>query len=169
MMKLTKIISLIVLSIVVLSCNKDDDNDSYNYNKANLTGTYSVSAFKSKEVKTVNVDGFDVVTTTTITGDTFGVTFTFDSTEILTMDGLYRVVKVKTQNNQTIEETEIIDLDNEKKSYSVNAGTSELTIGNKVYKVSGFSRTGFKINLEKTTPNGDEGSTVYTEEWVFKK
>lgn len=169
-MKLTRIISLFVVAIVALSCNKDDDGvDAYNYNKANLTGTYSVSAFKSKEVKTVKVEGFDVETTIVITGDTFGVSFIFDSTDILTMDGLYRIVKVKTQNNKTDEESEIIDLDNKKTSYVVNAQTSELTIGKKVYKVSNFSRTGFKINHENSTVGKNGETTKYTEEWVFKK
>ena len=169
-MKLTKLLSILVIAVIAFSCSKNDDNtDTYNYNKDNLTGTYAVTAFKSKEVKTVKVDGFDVFTTTVITGDTFRMNAIFDSTDILTMDGIYRIVKVKTYGDQTIEEADYIVLDNEEKSYSVNAATSELTFGGKTYKVSDFGRTGFKISFEKTTVESNGDSTVYTEEWSFKK
>src|SRR5690606_27640127 len=118
-------------------------------NKDNLTGTYSVNYFQSKEVKTQDVNGFNVTTTTTSTGDTFDVTSNFDSNDVRTINGTYRVKEVKTQGDQTGETAYIVVLNNEKKSYSVNASTSELTIGNKTYKVTGFSRTGFKINMTK--------------------
>lgn len=167
-MKLTKIISLIVIAVIALSCNKDDDNNAYNFNKDNLTGTYSVSAFQSKEVKTKMVEGFNVVTTIISTGDTFDdLTVIFDSNDIRTMDGTYRIKEVKSQDNKPdIVHFDIIVLNNEKKSYAVNANTSELTIGNKKYKVSGFSRTGFKISFSNIS---EIENTVYTEEWVFVK
>lgn len=168
-MKLTKLVSLIVLAVIALSCNKDDDSDSYNYNKDNLTGTYSVSAFKTKEVKTEDVNGFNVTTTTLSTGDTFDVTANFDSNDVRTLNGTYRVNEVVTQGGDRRENAYIIVLENEKKSYSVNANISELTIGGTKYKVSDFNRTGFKINYAKTTEKANGDTTVYTEEWVFKK
>lgn len=169
-MNLTRIISLLVIAFVAFSCSSDDDGDgAYNYNKNNLTGTYSVSAYETKEVKTVDVDGFDVVTTIVSTGDTFDVSVTFDSNDTRTMNGTYRINEVKTQGGQRSESARIVVVENDKKTYSVNTSASEITIGNTTYKVSGFGRTGFKINMEERTdkPNGD--STVYTEEWVFKK
>ncbi len=168
-MKLTKLISLIVIAVIALSCNKDDDNNGYNFNKDNLTGTYSVNAFQSKEVKTEDVNGFDVTTTTVSTGDTFDATVTFDSNDIRTFNGTYRVKEVITQGGARMESAYIVVLNNETKSYSVNANTSELTIGGKKYKVSEFSLNGFKINLSKTTEKDNGDITIYTEEWVFKK
>ncbi len=168
-MKLTKLIFLFVLSIAAISCSKDDDNDTYDYNKDNLTGTYKITFFESREVETVNVSGFDVVTTTTSTGDTFNISAVFASNNTLTVDGTYRITETVTQGSQSSTETYIVDLDNETSGYSVNAATAELTIDGSTYKVSNFSPTGFKINLSETTtqPNGD--NTVYTEELRFTK
>src|SRR5690554_1372603 len=129
-MKLTKILSLILIVTVALSCNKDDDGvDAYNYNKANLTGTYTLTKFETKEVKTEDVNGFNVTTTTISTGDTFSVTATFDSNDICTMDGTFRIVEVKTQGNDRNENSYIVVIDNETESYSVLTSTSELTLG----------------------------------------
>lgn len=169
-MKLTKLLSIILVALIISSCSKDDDgSDAYNFNKDNLTGTYTVNYFQSKEVKTQDVNGFNVTTTTTSTGDTFDVTSNFDSNDVRTINGTYRVKEVKTQGDQTGETAYIVVLNNEKKSYSVNASTSELTIGNKTFKVTGFSRTGFKINMTKSTTENNGDTTVYTEEWGFKK
>ncbi len=169
-MKLTKLIFLFILSVVVISCSKDDDNDtSYDYNKDNLTGTYKLISYQSQEVETVNVSGFDVVTTTTSTGDTFDVTAVFASNNTVTLDGSYRVTETVTQGNQSTTDAYIVVLSNETSGYVVNAATTELTIDGSTYKVSNFSSTGFQINLSETTtqPNGD--NTVYTEEFVFTK
>lgn len=169
-MKLTKLFSILVIALVTLSCSSSDDSsDTYNYNKDNLTGTYSLFAFKSKKVKTVDVDGFNVTTTTVSTGDTFNVTYKFDSNDILTMDGTYRVAEVKTQGGDSSQDAYIVVLNNETESYLVNASTFELTLADKTYRVSDFSRTGFKINYEKTTVEDNGDNTVFTEEWVFKK
>ena len=169
-MNLTRIISLLVFAVVAFSCSSDDDGDgAYNYNKDNLTGTYSLTSYKTKEVKTIKVEGFNVITTTVSTGDTFSVTAIFDSNNIRTMNGTYRIMEVKTQGNETSENAYIVVLENDKKSFSVNASTSELTVGDKTYKVSEFGRTGFKIKMEKTTVKDNGDNTGYSEEWVFKK
>lgn len=169
-MKLTKLFSILMLAVVLLGCSSSDDSsNAYNYNKDNLTGTYSLTAFQSKEIKTVKVEGFDVITTIVSTGDTFDVTNRFDSNNVLTMDGTYRVTEVKTQGGETSEDAFIIVLENDQQTYSVNANTSELTLTGKTYKVNDFGRTGFKINFEKTTVQDNGDNTVYTEEWVFQK
>lgn len=169
-MKLTKLFSILILAVVTLSCSSSDDgSDAYNYNKDNLTGTYSLNAFQSKKVKTVDVDGFDVTTTTLSTGDTFSVTATFDSNDVRTLNGTYRINEVITQGSDTRESAYIVVLENEKKSYSVNASTSEITIDNIKYKVSNFTRTGFKMSYENITVEDNGDNTVYTEEWDFKK
>lgn len=169
-MKLSKLIFLFVLSIATISCSSDDDNNStYDYNKDNLVGTYELTYLQSKEVETVDVNGFDVVTTTTATGDTFDVSVVFASNNTTTSNGTYRITETVTQGNQTTTDAYIVVLNNETTGYSVNAATAELTIDGSTYKVSNFSATGFKINLSETTtePNGD--NTVYTEELRFTK
>jgi len=168
-MKLSKLIFLFVLSIAAISCSSDDDNNSYDYNTDNLVGTYELTYLKSKEVETVDVNGFDVVTTTTATGDTFDVSVVFAPNNTTTTNGTYRITETVTQGNQTTTDAYIVVINNETTGYSVNTATSELTIDGSTYKVSNFNATGFKINLSETItePNGD--STVYTEELRFTK
>jgi len=171
-MKLTKLILLFVLAVAAVSCNKDDDDNGpapYEYNKDNLTGTYKLTYFQSEEIETVNVNGFDVVTTTVSTGDTFDVLTVFASNNIITSDGSYRITETITQGGQTITDAYIVILNNETTGYSVNAAGGKLTIEGNTYDVSNFTPTGFQINLDETTtePNGD--STVYREEIRFTK
>ncbi len=169
-MKLTKLFSILLIAVVSFSCSKSDDSsDAYQFNKDNLTGTYSLNSFKSKEIKTIKVEGFDVVTTIVSTGDTFDMMYKFDSNNVLTKDGTYRVTEVKTLGGETSQETYIIDLDGETESYSVNANTTELTIKDITYQVSNFSRTGFKISYEYVTVEENGNKVEYNEEWVFKK
>jgi hypothetical protein len=169
-MKLTKLIFVIALAIAAVGCNKDDDSsDSYEFNQTNLRGTYSLNFFKSKEVETVNVNGFDVVTTTTKTGDTFDATADFASDNTVTYNGTYRVTIVVKQGDQTNEDAEIIVLDNETEGYSVNAAAKELTIDGSTYKMSNFTPTGFTLKLSETTTESNGDNTVYTEEIRLSK
>ncbi len=171
-MKITKLIMLFVLTLAAVGCNKDDDDNgpaAYDYNKDNLTGTYKLVFLETEEVETIDVNGFDVITTTTSVGDTFNVTLVFASNNTVSIDGNYRITETVTQGNQTNTSTYIVDIDNETSGFSVNAATAELTIDGSTYKVSNFTPTGFQVNLTETTtePNGD--STVYTEEMHFTK
>ncbi|CAM3327809.1 hypothetical protein [Aequorivita lipolytica] len=170
-MKFAKLIFLFVLTIAAIGCSKDDDNGPapYEYTKDNLTGTYKITFFESREVETVNVSGFDVVTTTSSIGDTFNVSSVFASNNTVTIDGTYRITETVTQGSQSNTETYIVDIDNETSGYSANAATAELTIDGSTYKVSNFNPTGFTISLSETTtePNGD--NSVYTEELRFTK
>jgi PBP1b-binding outer membrane lipoprotein LpoB len=169
-MKFTKLILLFVLTIAAVGCSSDDDNnDTYDYNKDNLTGTYKLTYFQTKEVETVNVNGFDVVTTTTAVGDTFNFNVVFATNNTVTADGTYRITETIVQGSQSNTDTYIIDVDNEVTGYSVNAATAELTLDGDTYKVSNFSPTGFTITLAETfvEPNGD--SSVFNSELRFSK
>ncbi|MAP80317.1 MAG: hypothetical protein CL526_04420 [Aequorivita sp.] len=169
-MKLSKLFFLFALAIAAVSCSSDDDNNNvYAFNQANLTGTYNVVYFQSKEVETVDVNGFDVITTTTSVGDTFNMNIIFASNNQGTIDGTYRVTETVTQGNQTNTDTYIIDLDNEPISYTVNAAASQIIIDGMLYAVSNWSPTGFTVKHEETVvePNGD--NTVYNEEIRFTK
>ena len=122
------------------------------FNKDNLTGTYSLVFHESKKIKTKEVEGFNVTTTTIGKGDTFSVNWSFDSDDKVTRNGTYSISRSITQGGETQENAEIIVLNNEKSNYSVHASNNELTMdrmmykeGNMTYRVSGFSRTGFTL------------------------
>lgn len=167
-MKSFKLFMAAVFAVVLVSCSSDD-SDRYEYSKANLTGSYDLVYFKEVVKETVQVSGFDVVTTTTSVGDTFSVEYVFGSDNILTVNGNFRVLRTKKQGDQTTEESEIIIIDNEKIGYTVNEATSELSLENLTYKVSNFSPGGFtlKSSLKTTTSDGTE--IEQTQELRFTK
>lgn len=169
-MKLTRLLLFMALIVVAGSCSKDDDNGPapFVFNKDNLTGTYSMVFFESKEVRTREVDGFDVTTTTIKKGDTFTVTSSFDSDGKVTNNGTYRISWTKTQYGDTQEGAEIIVLDNKRSDYSIDASNSDLTIDDKTYKVSGFTRTGFTLKMSKTTSESGV-DLIYEEELRFTR
>lgn len=168
-MKVLKSVFILFLVAVMAGCSKDDGPGPYVYNKENLLGTYSLIYSRSENVRTVNVDGFDVVTTTVSTGDTFSVTFTFESDNKVVRDGAYREVVVITQNNQTRESSSIVVWDNNEVNYSVQEGPKKLTIDGITYDVRGFSANGFQLVHSDTTVDANGDSDVYTEELRFTK
>lgn len=168
-MKSLKFIIVFAFALATISCSKDDNNNSsYNYNKDNLLGKYKLKSLKSKMVKTIKVDGFDVVTTTTSEGDTFSVSYQFASNNTVTKNGTYRITETKTQNTQTSDTTYIVVLEDKKVDYSVNQDKNELTLNGSTYKVSNFNSTGFKLNLDETTENNGE-ERKFTKKLEFSK
>lgn len=167
-MKVFKSIFVLMLAMVTVSCSSDDDG-GYPYNENNLTGTYNLVYLQSTKVKTVIVDGFEVVTTTKTTGDTFKATYAFSSDNQLVKDGTYRIVEKITQNNQTQESSRIIVMDNERVNYSVQESAQKLTIDGDTYDVSRFSATGFTLKRSESSEDPDGGSIEFTEELRFTK
>ena len=157
-----------MLAIATVSCSSDDDG-GYPYTKNNLTGTYSLVYLQSTKVKTVMVDGFEVVTTTETLGDTFDATYAFSSDNKVVKDGTYRIVEKVTQNNQTQESSRIIVMDNEQVNYSVQESVNKLTIDGVTYDVSQFNATGFRLKRSESFEDSDGGSVEFTEELRFTK
>lgn len=169
-MKLTRLFLFLAIAFVAGSCSSDDDGaEVYSFNKDNLTGTYSLVFYESKKVKTKNDEGFTVTTTTIGKGDTFSVTWSFNSDNKVTYNGTYRVTRVITQGGQTREEAEIIVLDNERSNYSVHQSNNELTIDGKIFKVSGFSRTAMTLKHSNSTVEEDGATVVYDQELRFTR
>src|SRR5690554_145907 len=167
-MKVLKSIFLFLLAIATVSCSSDDDG-GYPYTKNNLTGTYSLVYLQSTKVKTVIVDGFEVVTTTETKGDTFDATYAFSADNKVVKNGSYRIVEKITQNNQTQESARIIVLDNEEVNYSVQESVKKLTIDGVTYDVSQFSATGFRLKRTESFEDSDGASIEFTEELCFTK
>ena len=169
-MNISKILLVFVLALSIVSCKKDDDGViPFQFNQANLEGTYEVTYAVSTEVETINVNGFDVVTTTTNTGDTFGVEYAFGSNNMYTVNGAFRVTETVELGGMSNTTTDIIVIDNETYAFSVSSGSSLLTLDGDTYQVASFDETSMILTLEEidTEANGD--TTVYNEELRFTK
>lgn len=167
-MKTLKFFFLFAFSIALVSCSSDDDNPSYEFNKDNLMGSYDLTSLHSKRIKTVNVEGFDIETTTTQEGSTFDCSYKFGSDNKVTLNGTYLITETKKQNGHTNDTTYIVNLNDKKLDYAVNADQQELTLDNDTYNVSNFSESGFKLKLSRSGTDEDGNDTEFTKEMLFK-
>lgn len=167
-MKTLRILMIMFLAVAAVSCNKDDDGpEPFQYNAETLKGTYNLTFFQTIEVATEDVSGFDVVTTTTSTGDTFDFTAIFAANNTVTTNGTYRVSETAVQGDQTTNNAYIEVVNNEVSGYSVISANNTLTIDGQAFIVSNYSQNGFTITANETTnfPNGD--TTVTSVELRF--
>lgn len=165
-MKNLKFIALFALIIGFVSCSSDDDKNSFSFNKENLIGSHSLKAFSSEEIRKDFVNGFLVETKTTREGDTFGLQYDFGTDNRVTLNGTFRITQLKRQGSNTSDTTYIVNYNNEKLVYSVDADQKVLTIDGNEYDVKKFREGGFELSLLQETTEG-QNSKVYKEEMRF--
>src|SRR5690625_2077784 len=168
-MRKLKFVMLLALAIAFVSCSSDDDNGSNKYNKENLVGQYQLKSFDSKEIKIIEVEGFEIETKTTSEGDTFNLSYDFANNNEVTLNGNYRIEEVKKQGNNTSDSTYIVNYNEEVLSFMVNEDEKTLTIDGKEFKVQTFNSNGFKIRHTDVTIDGSGISREYEENLRFSK
>ncbi len=170
-MKISKILLVLLAVLTIVSCKSDDDGPlPFLYNQANLLGVYEINYFLATETETTNVNGLDIVTVTTTTGDTFEIDVTFLQDGTYVSDGAFRQMYTVVVAGQTVEsDSNIVIVDNEIENYTVISASNVLTLAGENYQVSDFSETGMTITLEtiETDMNGD--TFVLNEELRFNK
>ena len=165
-MNISKILLVFILALSIVSCSSDDDNaTSFEFNQANIVGVYGVTYLVSTSVETTDVNGLDIVTVTTITGDTFDIDFTFAENGTVLIDGAFReTFKTVVEGQTVLEDSEIIIIDNETSNYTVTEATKVIVIAEDNYKVTAFNQNGMTLTLEETTIETNGDSYVYNEE-----
>jgi len=163
-MNLIKSIFAIILVVSLVSCSSDDNNNQYLLTNENLAGTYNVTLLETKEVQTTNVNGVDIITTTTTTGSTFQLEIIFSGNGNVLTDGEYlNSFRVDVAGQVVEENTEIIVINSEQTNYVTNDALMTLVLDGEVYDVTLFNSTEIRLYLEDVfTDNGD--NFVYTEE-----
>ncbi len=163
-MKLLK--SLLVLFVVVsfVSCSSDDDNNQFEFNNTNLSGTYNITMSNSTEIQTTNVNGLDIITEYRTIGDTFQLTIVFNESGSYSIDGEFRENYTETVAGQLVDEgSEIIVINNETGNYSTNNSTMTFVLDAEVFSVELFNQNELRITSEDIyQEDGDE--FVYTSE-----
>jgi len=170
-MNISKFLLVLVLTLSIVSCKKNDDGpEPFLYNQTNLLGTYEMNYYVSTETETININGLDIVTTTTTTGDTFEIEVSFLENGTYVTDGAFRQMYTVVVAGQTVEtDSEIIIVDNETENFSVSSGSNLLVLAGDNYMVSNFSETGMTLTLETIETNGNGDTTVFNEELRFNK
>lgn len=185
-MKNLKLILVLVISIVALSCGNDDDGNNPaepTLTPALLAGTYNLNFFNGTEVTLTEVSGGIVTTTTRRIGDTFGNSrIIFDANGTFTTVLQYRIEETITLEDNTPEENEFIVTASTSGSYTVNDGEQTLTLNsaindndnpsltlvNNLNEVTLLNNSALRIESEEMESSGDE-STTFTLELRFSR
>ena len=71
-MKLLKFLVVLVMIFSLNACSSDEDSDQYVLNNTNLSaGSFDINYLSFDDIETVNVNGLDIVTEISGTGETF--------------------------------------------------------------------------------------------------
>ena len=157
-MKLFKHFFILAISVSLIACTSDDDAPVYELNTTNLSaGTYDVTYLTRNETETINVNGLDIVTESTIVGETFQLTLTFANNNTYVVDGQYVINTLVTVAGEIVSQSTFIeDIDNENGTYAANNSTMQLLLDETPYDVTRFNANELRLSY----------STAYTEDGV---
>ncbi len=157
-MKLLKNLVVLVMIFSLNACSSDEDSDQYELNNTNLSaGSYDLTYFNSYTTATVDINGLEIISEFSATGETFQFTITFFEDGTYIADGQYVVNETTTVAGQiTEEDTYIEDVDNEQGTYVANNDALQLVMDNDVFDVILFNANELRISI----------NNMYTEEGV---
>ena len=157
-MKLLKNLVVLVMIFSLNACSSDEDSDQYELNNTNLSaGSYDLTYFNSYTTATVDINGLEIISEFSATGETFQFTITFFEDGTYIADGQYVVNQTTTVAGQiTEQDTYIVDEDNEQGTYVANNDAMQLVIDDDVFDVILFNANELRISL----------NNMYTEEGV---
>ena len=157
-MKLLKNFFTLVMVFTLIACSSDDDSVPYELNNTNLSaGSYDLTYFNSYTTATVDINGLEIISEFSATGETFQYTITFFEDGTYIADGQYVVNQTTTVAGQiTEQDTYIVDEDNEQGTYVANNDAMQLVIDDDVFDVILFNANELRISL----------NNMYTEEGV---
>ena len=157
-MKLLKFLVVLVMIFSLNACSSDEDSDQYVLNNTNLSaGSYDLTYFNSYTTATVDINGLEIISEFSATGETFQYTITFFEDGTYIADGQYVVNETTTVAGQiTEQDTYIVDDDNEQGTYVANNDAMQLVMDDDVFDVILFNANELRISL----------NNMYTEEGV---
>ena len=157
-MKLLKFLVVLVMIFSLNACSSDEDSDQYVLNNTNLSaGNYDLTYFNSYTTATVDINGLEIISEFSATGETFQYTITFFEDGTCIADGQYVVNETTTVAGQiTEQDTYIEDDDNEQGTYVANNDAMQLVMDDDVFDVILFNANELRISL----------NNIYTEEGV---
>jgi hypothetical protein len=155
-MKLLRHIFAFIILVSLTACTSDDA-PVYELNTENLSaGTYEITYLTSNETETVNINGLDIVTESSTSGETFQLTVDFFDNGTYVVDGQYVINTLVTVAGETVEESTVIaDIDNEQGTYTANNNTMKLLLDETSYDVTRFNAN--ELRLSYTTAYTEDG------------
>jgi len=177
-MKFYKLIIIFLVTLVMVSCKKDDngdDGEEYALSAANFIGDYEQNYLQNLISETVVFsNGTTSTSTTTTLGDIFqDVIYQMQSNGIFTANGLLTTnqIIVSADGETTMNDGVIIDLELSG-TYALNVPNSVLTIiyddeegiqVTKLYDITVYTETEMRMEYEISVTSGDITTTTFEE------
>ena len=164
-MKFLKILFVLFVLISITSCSSDDEVIQYDFNNANLSsGSFDLNYLSSYTTATVDINGLEIISEFSATGETFQFTVTFFENGTYIADGQYVVIETTRVAGQiTEEDTYIEDVDNEEGTYVTNDGTMQLVMDGDIFDVTLFNANELRL-VQNDTYTEDDVDFVVTGE-----
>ena len=156
-MKLFRHFFILAISISLIACTGDDDAPAYELNTENLSaGTYDITYLTSNDTETVNINGLDIITESSTSGETFQLTIDFFDNGTYVVDGQYVLNTLVVVAGETVEESTVIaDIDNEQGTYTANNNTMKLLLDETFYDVTRFNANELRLSsIDAYTEDG---------------
>lgn len=158
-MKLLKNLVVLVMIFSLNACSSDEDSDQYVLNNTNLSaGSFDVNYLSFDDIETVNVNGLDIVTEISGTGETFQLSTTFFEDGNYITEGEYVLNYSVTVAGEVVTEMTSIEVVSEMGTYEVNDTSNRIILdgGDEFWDVTLFNANELRISI----------SDMYTEEGV---
>ena len=164
-MKFLKILFVLFVLISITSCSSDDEVIQYDFNNANLSsGSFDLNYLSNYTTATVDINGLEIISEFSATGETFQFTVTFFENGTYIADGQYVVIETTRVAGQiTEEDTYIEDVDNEEGTYVTNDGTMQLVMDGDIFDVTLFNANELRL-VQNDTYTEDDVDFVVTGE-----
>ena len=164
-MKFLKILFVLFVLISITSCSSDDEVIQYDLNNANLSaGSFDLNYLSNYTTATVDINGLEIISEFSATGETFQFTVTFFENGTYIADGQYVVIETTRVAGQiTEEDTYIEDVDNEEGTYVTNDGTMQLVMDGDIFDVTLFNANELRL-VQNDTYTEDDVDFVVTGE-----
>ncbi len=154
-MKNFKLLLLAFLSLTIINCSEDDEDNTIALNAANLAGVYDMNLFTAIETETETVNGVSTITRYEEVGTSFNATFTFNSNGTLTTSGSYDYTEEEFVNGTLVDTDSDTQIFNDAGTYTVTNNTLTLNIDGEstTFVVTEFNSTDLTLRLSESEPD----------------
>ena len=141
-MKLSKVIIILIISVLVVNCDNESKEPTIILSNANIAGTHGINSFNldSKVTSETNVGGISSpsVATSAGYGDTFQIDFELTENGDYTLNGPYRLISSITHaDGNQVSKTLILSFD-DSGTYEIDTTNNTITFTSSLDALSDF-------------------------------
>ncbi len=157
-----KILIVFITALSIVACKDEIPEPEYPLTKENLAGTYNIKSLDANLNATAVIQGISTpVSTGTIKGDTFNVSFVINTNGTYTATGGYRITttinpiganSVTTSEIVAFDDAGTYTLDTDSNTITLTSNNSDFLEGS--IQIRSFNETSFTISQETSETEG---------------